>query len=92
MSTLYINPLSPISKKKVADHDEDGEHGAGMKLAQLLVSMKAIDVVVVVTRWYGGVHLGPDRFRIINNAARALLSEAGFGVTDTKKTKKKSIN
>mmetsp|Transcript_49296 Transcript_49296/g.111856 ORF Transcript_49296/g.111856 Transcript_49296/m.111856 type:complete len:97 (-) Transcript_49296:120-410(-) len=36
-------------------------------------------VVVMVTRWYGGIKLGPDRFRIITNAARDLLSEHGFG-------------
>ena len=28
---------------------------------------------VVVSRWYGGVKLGPDRFRLINSAARETL-------------------
>lgn len=27
---------------------------------------------------YGGIHLGPDRFRHINNAARQVLLQAGF--------------
>jgi putative IMPACT (imprinted ancient) family translation regulator len=34
--------------------------------------------MVVVTRWYGGVHLGPDRFRHIKNAARQVLDMAGL--------------
>lgn len=42
-----------------------------------------IDVVVVVSRWFGGVLLGPSRFRIINNTARQLLErvcgDAGQG-------------
>jgi hypothetical protein len=64
---------------QVADNDDDGEDGAGTKLAQLLDVMKAQGVLVVVSRWYGGVHLGPGRFRLINNAARSLLTAHGFG-------------
>ena len=43
----------------------------------MLQVTKASDVCVVVSRWYGGVHLGPDRFRQINNAARELLERCG---------------
>jgi hypothetical protein len=32
----------------------------------------------VVTRWFGGIHLGPDRFKIINNVARSLLDHEGY--------------
>jgi phage terminase large subunit-like protein len=63
----------------VADNDDDGEDGAGVKLAQLLDVMKAQGVLIVVSRWYGGIHLGPDRFKLINNAARSLLTDHGFG-------------
>lgn len=28
---------------------------------------------MVVSRWYGGIQLGPDRFKHINNAARCVL-------------------
>jgi hypothetical protein len=38
----------------------------------------ALDVVVVVSRWFGGVLLGPARFAAINNTARQLL-EAQVG-------------
>jgi hypothetical protein len=33
----------------------------------------AQDVCCVVTRWFGGVLLGPQRFALINNTARMLL-------------------
>ena len=36
------------------------------------------NVLVVVTRWYGGVLLGPDRFKHINRAARDALTRAGL--------------
>ena len=49
----------------------------GKRLLHMLTVTEATDVCVVVSRWYGGVHLGPDRFRQINNAARELLERCG---------------
>lgn len=63
---------------QVSDNDDDGEDGAGSRLAQMLENMKANNVVVVVSRWFGGIKLGPDRFRHINNAARDLLEAQGY--------------
>jgi hypothetical protein len=60
------------------DCDDDGETAAGGRLLHLLRVMGCWDVVVVVSRWYGGVRLGPDRFRIINSAARDVLVAGGF--------------
>ena len=36
------------------------------------------NVLVVVTRYFGGIHLGPDRFKHINQAARNALEIGGF--------------
>lgn len=41
--------------------------------------MDVLNVMVVVSRWYGGIHLGPDRFKHINNVARVLLQHTGIG-------------
>jgi putative IMPACT (imprinted ancient) family translation regulator len=62
------------------DNDDDGEHGAGAKLSALLVLMRCTDVCVVVSRWYGGIHLGPARFKYIANAARTALVDAALVV------------
>ena len=64
------------------DHDDDGEHGAGKGLSHLLRVTQSEDVCVVVTRWFGGVHLGPRRFQCINNAARDALVDAGVAKVD----------
>ncbi|KFM24593.1 Protein IMPACT [Auxenochlorella protothecoides] len=55
------------------DSDDDGESAAGGRLLHLLQITGAQDVCVVVSRWYGGIQLGPARFTHINNAARQLL-------------------
>ena len=44
-----------------SDNSDDGEDGAGSKMASLLELGGWNDVLVVVSRWYGGIHLGPDR-------------------------------
>jgi Uncharacterized protein family UPF0029. len=44
------------------------------------------NVLVIVTRYFGGIHLGPDRFKHINQAARNALELGGFlDAVDTKK-------
>ena len=60
------------------DSDDDGETAAGGRLLHLLQMVDARNVVVVVSRWYGGVLLGPARFTHINNAARELLDSCGY--------------
>ena len=62
----------------VSDNDDDGEKGSGAKLAALLEMSDAMDCIVVVSRWYGGVHLGPARFKHIASTARDALVECGF--------------
>ena len=56
-----------------------------MRLLKLLQVVNASNVVVIVSRWYGGVLLGPSRFQIITNAARSLLDECGYIQTKQQK-------
>ncbi|PCH40929.1 UPF0029-domain-containing protein [Wolfiporia cocos MD-104 SS10] len=60
------------------DNDDDGETAAGGRLAHLLQILEVENVLVVVTRYFGGIHLGPDRFKHINQAARNALELGGF--------------
>lgn len=53
--------------------DDDGENKAGERLLELLSSMKLNNIYVMVSRWYGGIQLGPDRFKHINDSAKNLV-------------------
>ncbi len=55
--------------------DDDGESGAGALMLQMLERANLTDHVVIVTRWYGGKHLGGDRFRHVADAVRHYLSQ-----------------
>uniref|UniRef100_A0A383W0K8 RWD domain-containing protein n=1 Tax=Tetradesmus obliquus TaxID=3088 RepID=A0A383W0K8_TETOB len=60
------------------DFDDDGEAAAGGRLLHLLQVADVQNAVVVVSRWFGGILLGPARFGLINNTARQLLEQTGF--------------
>lgn len=69
------------------DNDDDGEDGAGSRLAHLLQMRHEDDgVVVVVSRWFGGIHLGPKRFAHITSTAQALLAGSSSGSSTTRAT------
>ncbi|CAG10950.1 unnamed protein product, partial [Tetraodon nigroviridis] len=63
------------------DCDDDGETAAGGRLLHLLQILDVRNVLVVVSRWYGGILLGPDRFKHINNCARNILVEEGHAAS-----------
>jgi putative IMPACT (imprinted ancient) family translation regulator len=52
---------------------DDGESGAGMVILRMLEREELKGHLVVVTRWYGGKHLGGDRFRHVQTCVRAYL-------------------
>ncbi|KAI5286312.1 eIF2 kinase Gcn2p negative regulator [Ascosphaera aggregata] len=77
----------------IQNSDDDGESAAGGKLLTLLQMTDAWNVMVVVSRWFGGIKLGPERFRAINSVAKDALSRGGWnesGNQDTERFVKKS--
>lgn len=57
--------------------NDDGEAGAGAVIVKMLERAGLVDHIVVVTRWYGGVHLGGDRFAHVVTCTRAYLEALG---------------
>ena len=53
---------------------DDGEAGASAVILKMLERAELRDHIIVVTRWYGGVHLGGDRFAHVVTAVRAYLA------------------
>lgn len=54
---------------------DDGESGAGAVILRMLERKELVNHMLIVTRWYGGVKLGGDRFRHVQAAVRAYLSD-----------------
>ena len=53
--------------------NDDGETGAGMVIIRMLEHEQLFDTCIIVTRWYGGVHLGGDRFRHVGACVKAWI-------------------
>lgn len=54
--------------------NDDGEAGAGIVILRELEREGLTGHVVVVIRWFGGKHLGGDRFRHVREATRIYLA------------------
>lgn len=80
--TGRIETTSKGKEKKVVATNQGisdcGEGGAGMRIMTLLEHSSLVNVLVVVTRWYGGTALGPARFRHISTVAVESLRKGEF--------------
>lgn len=54
--------------------NDDGESGAGMVILRMLERAELHNHLIIVTRWYGGKHLGGDRFRHVQTCVEVYLS------------------
>ncbi len=55
--------------------NDDGESGAGMVILRMLEREGLQNHIIVVTRWYGGVKLGGDRFRHVQSCVKYYLEQ-----------------
>ncbi|XP_049849563.1 protein IMPACT-like [Schistocerca gregaria] len=65
--------LDPNEEPVEMQHN-GGEAGAAQRLMHILHTRKIKNILIVVTRWFGGTMLGPDRFREITASANTLLN------------------
>lgn len=56
--------------------NDDGESGAAAVILRMLERAELRGHIIVVTRWYGGVHLGGDRFAHVVTCVREYLAQA----------------
>lgn len=59
----------------IEDSNDDGESGGGRHILGLMQADNIVNALLVVTRWYGGIMLGPDRWRIMSQVSRDALSQ-----------------
>ena len=74
---IFVYNLCPSEIESIG-FDDDGETAAGNRMAQVFDSFYSRNLLVVVSRWFGGVLLGPSRFKYINTACKEVLEQAGY--------------
>lgn len=80
MSAWRIKNNDNGSNVSYQDCDDDGETAAGSRMLHLITIMDIWNCMVIVARWFGGTHIGPDRFKHINSTAREAVVRAGFEI------------
>ena len=73
------NSWAVVLSGEGAVRNDDGESGAGAVILKMIERAGLQDHVIVVTRWYGGVHLGGDRFAHVVTSVRAYLDALAAG-------------
>jgi len=54
---------------------DDGETGAGNVILRILKKKDYTDIIVVITRWFGGIKLEGDRFKHIQDGTIYILNK-----------------
>lgn len=69
--------LNKLINLNQGSHDNN-EGGSGLRLLGLLDRLHLVNILVVVSRWYGGTPLGPARFKCISDVGMEALQNGGF--------------
>lgn len=64
---------TPLGAKTTAGYNDDGDFGMGRAARDILQKENAQNIAVFVTRFYGGDHLGPKRFRVVQDLVKSVL-------------------
>lgn len=54
---------------------DDGETGASNTILRVMQKSEAVNMIIVVTRWYGGIKLQGDRYRHFQDATKFFLKK-----------------
>lgn len=73
-NTAILNKLDNLNQ---GFHDNN-EGGSGLRLLGMLDRIHLVNILVVVTRWYGGTPLGPARFKCISDVGMEALKIGGY--------------
>lgn len=61
---------------------DDGEHGGARRILGALNETHTYNCAVYVVRYYGGSHIGPERFSIIEELAKSAITESEPALRD----------
>lgn len=65
---------NPTTARTEEEYSDDGEHGAGKTLRNVLLRRNKTNIAVFVTRGSDGTHLGNKRFRLMEDAVVSALA------------------
>ena len=71
---VYAYRLTDSSGSVITGHHDDGEWGAS-KIVMDELNQAASNMIIIVTRYFGGQYLGERRFQIFRMAAKAAVKQ-----------------
>ena len=71
---------------------DDKEYGAGRAILKVLKERAMENVCVYVVRWYGGVRLGPRRFKILDMLTKSALAAYSIKINERMTRMQRSLS
>ena len=62
------------------DYLDDGEHGMGRRLLNIIKTSNCSNITIILTRLYGGTHIGAKRFEITTELANNVVKQLQDGI------------
>ena len=72
----YAYRLVTAESMVLESKNDDGETGAGMCILRELHRKDAQNLLLIVTRYFGGVHLQADRYKHVIDACKIFFEQA----------------
>ncbi len=69
-NTAAYRLFSPEGARITDGYNDDGEHGMGKVVRDTLHRLDSKNVIVFVTRFYGGKNLGQKRFELVKDLVK----------------------
>lgn len=76
-SRILVYRIRREDGKIVENYHDDDEHGAGRRLLRYMQENEIHNSAIVVTRWMGAGHIGPERFTIMESLINDLANDLG---------------
>lgn len=70
--------------------NDDGDYGGARKILDALIETRTYNCAVFVVRYFGGTHIGPDRFSFIEEVAKSAITISDPAVRQTQQRRQEN--
>ena len=74
-NSLGYSLFTPLGARTTDGYCDDGEHGMGRFIRDTLHELNAKNIVIFVTRRFGGKHLGSKRFEVVKELISSVVTK-----------------
>jgi hypothetical protein len=75
---VLVYRIRSANDKVIEKVDDDGERGAGRRIMKILQDNNIYNILLITSRWYGGIHLNDERWPLYEQVTVDALHSADY--------------